>query len=107
MNRLQDFRRFAEQCYGLPDGAMLTRGRPASIAHPRQIAMAAARELKPRPKLTDVRDAFNLRCHGTVMFACKKCARQPSWAEARDKLVRAWEWQIELPTEQPATASTG
>ena len=50
---------------------MLSKRRNRSIARPRQIAMALAKELTNH-SLPEVGDAFGGRDHTTVLHACRK-----------------------------------
>lgn len=52
-------------------GEMLSKKRNRSIARPRQIAMALAKELTTR-SLPEIGDAFGGRDHTTVLHACRK-----------------------------------
>lgn len=52
-------------------GEMLSKKRNRSIARPRQVAMALAKELTTR-SLPEIGDAFGGRDHTTVLHACRK-----------------------------------
>lgn len=59
--------------FGLHPSLMKSAERPNHIAHPRQIAMALARELTQHT-LEEIGAAFGGRDHGTVIHACKAVA---------------------------------
>ncbi|MEN8695039.1 MAG: chromosomal replication initiator protein DnaA [Akkermansiaceae bacterium] len=61
--------------YDLSLADMSSRRRPASIAFPRQIAMAMARQLTSL-SLVEIGDAFGRRDHGTVIHACKRVEQE-------------------------------
>jgi chromosomal replication initiator protein len=52
---------------------MLSKRRSRSIARPRQVAMALAKELTNH-SLPEIGDAFGGRDHTTVLHACRKVA---------------------------------
>ncbi|MGJ8695028.1 MAG: chromosomal replication initiator protein DnaA [Verrucomicrobiaceae bacterium] len=54
---------------------MTSRRRPASIAFPRQIAMALSRQLTNH-SLVEIGEAFGRRDHGTVIHACKRVEQE-------------------------------
>ncbi len=59
--------------YKLRVADMLSKGRTRSIARPRQLAMAMAKELTEH-SLPEIGDAFGGRDHTTVLHACRKIA---------------------------------
>lgn len=61
--------------YDLSLADMSSRRRPASIAFPRQIAMALARQLTSL-SLVEIGEAFGRRDHGTVIHACKRVEQE-------------------------------
>lgn len=61
--------------YDLSLADMSSRRRPASIAFPRQIAMAMARQLTSL-SLVEIGEAFGRRDHGTVIHACKRVEQE-------------------------------
>lgn len=61
--------------YDLSLADMSSRRRPASIAFPRQIAMAMARQLTSL-SLVEIGEAFGGRDHGTVIHACKRVEQE-------------------------------
>jgi chromosomal replication initiator protein len=61
--------------YDLSLSDMSSRRRPASIAFPRQIAMALARQLTSL-SLVEIGEAFGRRDHGTVIHACKRVEQE-------------------------------
>ncbi|HEY0719669.1 MAG TPA: chromosomal replication initiator protein DnaA [Gammaproteobacteria bacterium] len=70
---------------------LLAKRRTRSIARPRQIAMALAKELTNH-SLPEIGDAFGGRDHTTVLHACKKVAElkevEPRVAEDHANLLR-------------------
>jgi chromosomal replication initiator protein len=69
----------------------LAKRRTRSIARPRQVAMALAKELTNH-SLPEIGDAFGGRDHTTVMHGCKKVAElkevEPLVAEDYANLLR-------------------
>ncbi|MDB4353830.1 chromosomal replication initiator protein DnaA [Akkermansiaceae bacterium] len=61
--------------YDLSLADMSSRRRPASIAFPRQIAMALSRQLTSL-SLVEIGEAFGRRDHGTVIHACKRVEQE-------------------------------
>jgi chromosomal replication initiator protein len=67
---IDQIQRVVAEHFDLRLADMTSRRRPASIAFPRQIAMALARELTAS-SFAEIGEAFGGRDHGTVMHACK------------------------------------
>jgi chromosomal replication initiator protein len=69
----------------------LSKRRSRSVARPRQVAMALAKELTTH-SLPEIGDAFGGRDHTTVMHACKRIrelrASEPRIAEEFSALLR-------------------
>ena len=57
--------------YKIKVGEMYSKKRMRSLARPRQVAMALAKELTPM-SLPDIGEAFGGRDHTTVLHACRK-----------------------------------
>jgi chromosomal replication initiator protein len=57
--------------YKVRVGDLLSKRRSRSVARPRQVAMALAKELTTH-SLPEIGDAFGGRDHTTVMHACKR-----------------------------------
>ncbi len=57
--------------YGLPLRELLSKRRTRSLARPRQVAMALAKELTEH-SLPEIGDAFGGRDHTTVLHACRQ-----------------------------------
>jgi chromosomal replication initiator protein len=77
--------------YGLQVKDLLSKRRPRSLARPRQVAMALAKELTEH-SLPEIGDAFAGRDHTTVLHACRQ-VRTLMGADGKlhedwDKLVR-------------------
>ena len=72
-------------------GDLLAKKRSRSIARPRQIAMALAKELTNH-SLPEIGDAFGGRDHTTVLHACRKidelCETDGRLREDKVKLLR-------------------
>jgi chromosomal replication initiator protein len=70
---------------------LLSKRRSRSVARPRQVAMALAKELTTH-SLPEIGDAFGGRDHTTVMHACKRIrelrASEPRIAEEFSALLR-------------------
>lgn len=77
--------------YGLPLRELLSKRRTRSLARPRQVAMALAKELTEH-SLPEIGDAFGGRDHTTVLHACKQVRSlietDPKLHEDWDKLLR-------------------
>lgn len=77
--------------YGLPLRELLSKRRTRSLARPRQVAMALAKELTEH-SLPEIGDAFGGRDHTTVLHACKQVrnliATDAKLHEDWDKLLR-------------------
>jgi len=71
LTTIDDVQRAVCDHYDLNLGDMTSRRRPASIAFPRQVAMALCRKLT-KHSLVEIGEAFGRRDHGTVIHACKK-----------------------------------
>lgn len=68
---VENIQRTVAEYYKIKVGDILSKRRSRSIARPRQIAMALAKELTNH-SLPEVGDAFGGRDHTTVLHACKK-----------------------------------
>ncbi len=77
--------------YGLPLRELLSKRRTRSLARPRQVAMALAKELTEH-SLPEIGDAFGGRDHTTVLHACRQVRSlvetDPKLHEDWDKLLR-------------------
>jgi len=77
--------------YKLRVSELLSKRRPRSIARPRQMAMALAKELTQH-SLPEIGDAFGGRDHTTVLHACRKidelCETDGRLREDKAKLLR-------------------
>ena len=78
--------------YKIKTSDMMAKRRNRSVARPRQIAMALAKELTNH-SLPEIGDAFGGRDHTTVLHACRKIRElRDSNADMREdykKLMRA------------------
>ncbi|HET6756169.1 MAG TPA: chromosomal replication initiator protein DnaA [Burkholderiales bacterium] len=70
---IDNIQRVAADFYKVKVTDMYSKKRPRSIALPRQIAMALAKELT-QLSLPDIGEAFGGRDHTTVLHACRKIA---------------------------------
>ena len=68
---LENIQRVVAEYFKIRVADLLSKRRSLSIARPRQIAMALARELT-RHSLPELGDAFGGRDHTTVLHACKR-----------------------------------
>jgi len=77
--------------YKMRVSELLSKRRPRSIARPRQMAMALAKELTQH-SLPEIGDAFGGRDHTTVLHACRKieelCETDGRLREDKVKLLR-------------------
>lgn len=77
--------------YKIRVSELLSKRRPRSIARPRQMAMALAKELTQH-SLPEIGDAFGGRDHTTVLHACRKikelCETDGRLREDKVKLLR-------------------
>ena len=70
---IDNIQRTVAEYYKIKVSEMYSKKRSRTIARPRQIAMALAKELTPL-SLPDIGDAFGGRDHTTVLHACRKIA---------------------------------
>jgi len=70
---IENIQKTVADYYKLRIADMLSKRRTRSIARPRQVAMALAKELTNH-SLPEIGDAFGGRDHTTVLHACKKVA---------------------------------
>ena len=79
--------RVVAEYYKLRVVDLLSAGRSRSLARPRQVAMALAKELT-RHSLPEIGDAFGRRDHTTVLHACRriKALREEDQRIAEDYL---------------------
>ena len=70
---IENIQKTVVQYYKIRMGDLISKRRTRSIARPRQIAMALAKELTNH-SLPEIGDAFGGRDHTTVLHACRKIA---------------------------------
>jgi chromosomal replication initiator protein len=70
---IENIQKTVADYYKLKVGEMYSKKRSRSVARPRQVAMALAKELT-QLSLPDIGDAFGGRDHTTVLHACRKIA---------------------------------
>lgn len=70
---ISNIQRTVAEYYKIKMADLLSRRRNRSIARPRQMAMALAKELTNH-SLPEIGDAFGGRDHTTVLHACRKIA---------------------------------
>jgi chromosomal replication initiator protein len=70
---IENIQRTVAEYYKIKVSEMYSKKRSRTIARPRQIAMALAKELTPL-SLPDIGEAFGGRDHTTVLHACRKVA---------------------------------
>jgi chromosomal replication initiator protein len=68
---IENIQRTVAEYYKLRVADLLSPGRSRSLARPRQVAMALAKELT-RHSLPEIGDAFGGRDHTTVLHACRR-----------------------------------
>ncbi len=68
---VENIQRTVAEYYKIRVGDLLSKRRSRSIARPRQVAMALAKELTSH-SLPEIGDAFGGRDHTTVLHACKR-----------------------------------
>jgi chromosomal replication initiator protein len=68
---LQNIQKIVAEYYQIRMSDVLSKRRNRSVARPRQIAMALAKELTTH-SLPEIGDAFGGRDHTTVLHACRK-----------------------------------
>jgi chromosomal replication initiator protein len=70
---IENIQKTAAEYYKIRVGDLLSKKRSRSIARPRQVAMALAKELTNH-SLPEIGDAFGGRDHTTVLHACRRIA---------------------------------
>jgi len=70
---IENIQKTVADYYKIKVSEMYSKKRSRTIARPRQVAMALAKELTPL-SLPDIGDAFGGRDHTTVLHACRKIA---------------------------------
>ena len=68
---VENIQKTVAEYYKIRVADLLSKRRSRSIARPRQVAMALAKELTNH-SLPEIGDAFGGRDHTTVMHACKR-----------------------------------
>ena len=68
---VENIQKTVAEYYKIRVAELLSKRRSRSIARPRQVAMALARELTNH-SLPEIGDAFGGRDHTTVMHACER-----------------------------------
>jgi chromosomal replication initiator protein len=88
---IDNIQKTVAEYYKIRVADLLSKRRNRSIARPRQIAMALAKELTNH-SLPEIGDAFGGRDHTTVMHACKRIAElkesEPMIGEDHANLLR-------------------
>ena len=82
---IDNIQRTVAEYYNIKTSDMLSKRRNRTIARPRQMAMALAKELTNH-SLPEIGEAFGGRDHTTVLHACRKIAelRESTAAIAED-----------------------
>ena len=70
---LENIQKCVADYYKIKVSEMYSKKRSRTVARPRQVAMALAKELTAS-SLPDIGDAFGGRDHTTVLHACRKIA---------------------------------
>ena len=73
MVSIENIQKTVAEYYKIRVGDLLSKKRSRSIARPRQVAMALAKELTNH-SLPEIGDAFGGRDHTTVLHACRRIA---------------------------------
>jgi len=88
---LENIQKTVAEYYKIRGSDMLSKRRSRSVARPRQLAMALAKELTEH-SLPEIGDAFGGRDHTTVLHACRKiqelCETDMKLKEDRANLLR-------------------
>ncbi len=92
---IENIQKTVADYYGLQVKVLWSKGRTRSVARPRQMAMALAKELTEH-SLPEIGDKFGGRDHTTVMHGCK---RVRELIETDGKLREDWEKLIRKLTE--------
>ena len=71
---IDNIQRVVAEYYKIKVADLLSKRRSRSVARPRQVAMALAKELTNH-SLPEIGDAFGGRDHTTVLHACRKMAQ--------------------------------
>ena len=89
---MDNIQRTAAEYYKIKVADLMSKRRNRSVARPRQVAMALAKELT-RHSLPEIGDAFGGRDHTTVLHACRKIKElrdvSPDISEDYQNLLRA------------------
>jgi chromosomal replication initiator protein len=89
---LDNIQRTVAEYYKIKVADLMSRRRSRSVARPRQMAMALAKELTNH-SLPEIGDSFGGRDHTTVIHACRKikelCATNPDIQEDHTNLLRS------------------
>jgi chromosomal replication initiator protein len=89
---LDNIKRKVAEYYKIKVADLMSKRRNRSVARPRQVAMALAKELT-RHSLPELGDAFGGRDHTTVLHACRKIKElrdvSPDISEDYQNLLRA------------------
>ena len=89
---LDNIKRKVAEYYKIKVADLMSKRRNRSVARPRQVAMALAKELT-RHSLPEIGDAFGGRDHTTVLHACRKIKElrdvSPDISEDYQNLLRA------------------
>ena len=85
---MDNIRKVVAEYYDVSVKDLMSKKRTRSIARPRQIAMALARELT-KDSFPDIGQSFGGRDHTTVMHACDKVAQLRSEDPVLDKEYKA------------------
>ena len=81
---ISNIQKTTAEYYNIKMADLLSKRRTRSVARPRQVAMALAKELTSH-SLPEIGDAFGGRDHTTVLHACRKVAElKESCADIRE-----------------------
>ena len=90
---IENIQKIVADYYKIKVADMYSKRRPASIAHPRQVAMYLAKELTQK-SLPDIGDSFGGRDHTTVLHAVRKINAQRQHNTELNRAIHVLEQHI-------------
>jgi len=90
---IENIQKIVADYYKIKVADMYSKKRPASIAHPRQVAMYLAKELTQK-SLPDIGDSFGGRDHTTVLHAVRKINAQRQHNTELNRAIHVLEQHI-------------
>ena len=86
---IENIQKTVAEYYKMKVADLLSKRRSRSVARPRQMAMALAKELTNH-SLPEIGDAFGGRDHTTVLHACRKIAELKQAIKMWKKIIRIY-----------------